>query len=80
MLFWMNIEYKLRDDKYILWISCNVLYLKLSEIVISHVSVQYFNKGYFAYFRKAKQEDTLSYIMGHVPTRNVRGQLDEYIR
>nr|XP_022328065.1 DNA repair protein RAD50-like isoform X1 [Crassostrea virginica]XP_022328067.1 DNA repair protein RAD50-like isoform X1 [Crassostrea virginica] len=28
---------------------------------------------------RAKQEDTLTYLLGHVPARNVRGELDEYI-
>ncbi|XP_033743546.1 DNA repair protein RAD50-like [Pecten maximus] len=28
---------------------------------------------------RAKHEDTLSYLMGHMPTSNIRGQLDSYI-
>lgn len=28
---------------------------------------------------RAKQEDTLTYLLGHMPARNVRGELDEYI-
>lgn len=28
---------------------------------------------------KAKQEDTVKYLLGHVPSRNIRGELEEYI-
>ncbi|XP_063414540.1 DNA repair protein RAD50-like [Mytilus trossulus] len=28
---------------------------------------------------KAKQEDTISYLLGHMPTSNIRTQLDDYI-
>ncbi|XP_061165388.1 DNA repair protein RAD50-like [Saccostrea echinata] len=28
---------------------------------------------------RAKQEDTLKHLLGHMPARNVRGELDEYI-
>lgn len=28
---------------------------------------------------KAKQEDTIKYLLGHVPNRNIRGELEEYI-
>ncbi|CAG2229018.1 RAD50 [Mytilus edulis] len=29
--------------------------------------------------RKAKQEDTISYLLGHMPTTNIRTQIDDYI-
>lgn len=30
-------------------------------------------------YRKSKQEDTITYLMGHMPTTNIRGQLEDYI-